>query len=207
MSVLAVIGATSLYLLYGWLLSIIVASDLSDRKGYGERPGLASGLLTTIIGVVVWLVWPAKAGSQWSRYVRLPDLITAVAALVLFISLLLPWYSDGVNFFEEMEFYGLLLPIGAAIGYAQLHLRAGGRGSDTLRPVVLGAALLALVMTVLALLTPPEGSSLELGAYLGMAAAVVMAAGAALAAVADRSQTGAATVAEAEARRGGAETA
>jgi hypothetical protein len=205
MSVLAVIGPTSLYLIYGWLLSIIVASDLSDRKGYGERPGLASGLLTTLVGVVVWLFVPPKAGSPWSRYVRLPDLVTAVAALVLFISLLLPWYSGGLNFYEEMEWYGLLLPFSAAMGYLQLHLRAGGRGTDSLRIVVAVAGFFAVLMSVLALLTPPEGGSLEPGAYVGMIAAVVMGIGAALAFVADRSQTGATTVAEA--RQTGAEPA
>lgn len=205
MNVLAVIGPTSLYLLYGWLLSVIVASDLSDRKGYGERAGLATGLLTTLVGVVAWLLWPPKEGSQWSRRVRLPDLVTAIAALVLFLALLMPWYSGGLNFFEEMQWYGLLLPFGAVVGYVQLHLRAGGRGRDSLRGIVLAAALLAVLMSVLALLTPPEGSSLQFGAYLGMAAAIVMAVGAALAAIADRSDAGAATVAEA--RRSGTETA
>ena len=37
---LALIGAKALYLLYAWLIGCIVASWLSDRKGYGERPGL-----------------------------------------------------------------------------------------------------------------------------------------------------------------------
>jgi hypothetical protein len=206
MTVFAVIGATSLYLLYGWLLSVIVASDLSDRKGYGERPGLASGLLTTLVGVVVWLFWPAKAGSQWSRWVRLPDLITAVAALVLFISLMLPWYSGNANFFEELAFYDLLLPLAAVVCYAQLHLRAGGRGTDSLRGIVLGAGVVALLMTIVGILTKPDGASIEWGAYISIAAAVVVALGAVLAAVADRSQAGTATTV-AEARRTGAETA
>ena len=43
-----VIGAKALYLLYAWLASAIVAAYLSDRKGYGERPGLASGLLLSV---------------------------------------------------------------------------------------------------------------------------------------------------------------
>lgn len=64
-TVLAVIGVKSLYLLYGWLASAIAASWLSNRKGYGERPGLAAGLLLHVFGVVVWLVWPAKADSRW----------------------------------------------------------------------------------------------------------------------------------------------
>ena len=39
---IALIGAKALYLLYAWLLGCIIASWLSDRKGYGERPGLAT---------------------------------------------------------------------------------------------------------------------------------------------------------------------
>ena len=63
--VLAVIGAQALYLLFIWLISAIVASYLSGRKGYGERAGLASGLILPIISVIVWAVWPAKDESDW----------------------------------------------------------------------------------------------------------------------------------------------
>jgi hypothetical protein len=62
---LGLIGAKALYLLIIWLLSAIAASWLSDRKGFGEKPGLATGLLLTFVGVIVWLVWPAKAASRW----------------------------------------------------------------------------------------------------------------------------------------------
>jgi hypothetical protein len=64
-TVIAVIGAKALYLLFIWLLSSICASWLSDRKGYGEKPGLATGLLLTFVGVIIWLVWPAKDASRW----------------------------------------------------------------------------------------------------------------------------------------------
>lgn len=63
--VLALIGATSLALLYVWLASAIAASWLSNRKGYGEKPGLATGLLLSAVGVVVWLAWPARPDSTW----------------------------------------------------------------------------------------------------------------------------------------------
>jgi hypothetical protein len=63
--VFGLIGAKALYLLIIWLLSAIAASWLSDRKGYGEKPGLATGLLLTFVGVIVWLVWPARAASRW----------------------------------------------------------------------------------------------------------------------------------------------
>jgi hypothetical protein len=72
MTVIAVIGSTALYLLYAWLLSAIIASWLSDRKGYGERPGLAAGLLLTVVGVLIWLVWPARPDSRWKLQGPLP---------------------------------------------------------------------------------------------------------------------------------------
>ena len=65
MNVIALLGADALYLLFIWLASSIAASWLSDRKGYGERPGLATGLLLSAIGVIVWLLWPARADSRW----------------------------------------------------------------------------------------------------------------------------------------------
>jgi hypothetical protein len=67
MIVFALLGAAALWLLYAWLLAAIVASYLSDRKGYGEKVGLASGLLLHVIGVIVWLVWPPRPESKWKR--------------------------------------------------------------------------------------------------------------------------------------------
>ena len=64
-SIFALIGAKALYLTYSWLASAIIAAYLSHRKGYGERPGLASGLLLNAIGIIVWLVWPPKDESLW----------------------------------------------------------------------------------------------------------------------------------------------
>jgi hypothetical protein len=63
--VVALLGAKALWLTYAWLASAIIASYLSDRKGYGEKPGLASGLLLAAIGVIFWLLWPAKSDSRW----------------------------------------------------------------------------------------------------------------------------------------------
>ena len=59
------IGSLALWLMYAWLLAAIVASYLSNRKGYGEKIGLATGLLLHVIGVLIWLVWPAKEHSKW----------------------------------------------------------------------------------------------------------------------------------------------
>jgi hypothetical protein len=65
MIVLANVGVLALYLLLLWLASAIVGAYVSERKGYGNRPGLASGLLLSVIGAVAWLVVPARDGSDW----------------------------------------------------------------------------------------------------------------------------------------------
>ncbi|HEX6460959.1 MAG TPA: hypothetical protein VF032_18730 [Thermoleophilaceae bacterium] len=64
-TVFALLGAKALWLTYIWLASAIIASWLSDRKGYGEKPGLATGLLLTFIAVPIWLLVPAKQDSRW----------------------------------------------------------------------------------------------------------------------------------------------
>jgi hypothetical protein len=63
--VIAEIGVKALWLTYLWLASAIVASYLSARKGYGEKLGLAFGLLLSALGALIWLVWPAKSDSRW----------------------------------------------------------------------------------------------------------------------------------------------
>ena len=69
---IALLGITALWLTYLWLGSAIIASWLSHRKGYGEKPGLAAGLLLSAVGVVIWLIVPAKSGSAWKRAGWLP---------------------------------------------------------------------------------------------------------------------------------------
>ena len=72
MTVIATIGALALYLLFIWLGSAIVAGYLSERKGYGEKVGLASGLLLSVVGVLVWLVIRPKPESNWRVVGPLP---------------------------------------------------------------------------------------------------------------------------------------
>lgn len=65
MIALALIGAKALWLLYAWLGSAALSAYLSERKGYGQRAGLACGLLLFVLGPLIWLVWPARAESKW----------------------------------------------------------------------------------------------------------------------------------------------
>jgi hypothetical protein len=68
MIVIAALGAKALLFLYLWLASAIVASYLSDRKGYGEKPGLVTGLLLSVLAPVIWLVFPARKDSRWKLH-------------------------------------------------------------------------------------------------------------------------------------------
>jgi biotin transporter BioY len=68
----AQIGATGLYLLFVWLISAAVSGWLSERKGYSERVGLAAGLLLSALGLVIWLLMPARPDSVWKREGPLP---------------------------------------------------------------------------------------------------------------------------------------
>jgi hypothetical protein len=76
--IVAVVGATALWLLYAWLLSAIAASAISNYKGYGEKWGLGTGLLLSVVGVIVWLIVPAKPTSKWAakRRGEDPDKVT-----------------------------------------------------------------------------------------------------------------------------------
>jgi len=67
--VLAAIGANAFWLLYLWLGSAIVCSMLSERKGYGEKAGLGTGLLLSAIGIPIWLIMRPKPNSKWANRV------------------------------------------------------------------------------------------------------------------------------------------
>ena len=53
-------GADYFFLLYIWLGSAWLASWLSGKKGYGEKFGLGTGLLLSVVGIVVWLAIPKR---------------------------------------------------------------------------------------------------------------------------------------------------
>jgi hypothetical protein len=65
--ILAAVGAKAFYLLMIWLASAIAASELSNRKGYGEKWGLGTGLLLSFVGLIIWIFVPARAESPWRQ--------------------------------------------------------------------------------------------------------------------------------------------
>jgi len=63
----AQVGAKAFYLLMIWLASCIAASELSLRKGYGEKWGLGTGLFLSAVAVIIWLLIPARSESPWRQ--------------------------------------------------------------------------------------------------------------------------------------------
>ena len=61
----AAIGAKALYFLLAWLAGAAAAAYLSERKGYGDKPGLATGLILSLIGAIIWLIVPPRENSDW----------------------------------------------------------------------------------------------------------------------------------------------
>jgi len=72
MTVYALIGSTGLYLLFVWLLSAAIGTWLTERKGYGDRLGLAFGLILSAIGLLIVLLLPGRPGSAWKDEGPLP---------------------------------------------------------------------------------------------------------------------------------------
>jgi hypothetical protein len=66
--VLAVIGTAALWLTFVWLASAIIASLISDAKGYGERWGLITGTVLSVLGAFVWAVIPPREISRWKLH-------------------------------------------------------------------------------------------------------------------------------------------
>jgi hypothetical protein len=59
------LGAKALLFMYIWLLSAIAAAYISERKGFSDRAGLATGLCLSVVGPLIWLIVPPKADSKW----------------------------------------------------------------------------------------------------------------------------------------------
>lgn len=72
MAIFALIGIKALYLLFAWLLSAAIGAWVAERKGYGQRLGLAFGMLLTVLGLIIVLLLPGRPGSLWKTEGRLP---------------------------------------------------------------------------------------------------------------------------------------
>jgi amino acid transporter len=82
---LAVIGPEALWLTFVWLASAIVASIFSQSKGYGEKIGLVTGTILTLLGAFIWAVWPAQRVSRWKIHAGLGGTERVVLGILVVI--------------------------------------------------------------------------------------------------------------------------
>jgi uncharacterized RDD family membrane protein YckC len=134
--IVAAIGAKALYLLFAWLIITIICQYLSERKGYGMRWGLATGMIMPP-GVIVWFAIRAKPESDWvvtrTRFDLFVDrlgsyvvdyLILAVPALLvgLFagpVGFSIVFFLAGIVYYTVMEGG----PKGQTVGKMAVNLR------------------------------------------------------------------------------------
>ena len=82
---LAVIGPEALWFTFVWLASAIIASLFSSLKGYGEKVGLVTGTVLTLLGAFVWAVWPAQQVSRWKIHAGLGSTEKIVLGVIVAI--------------------------------------------------------------------------------------------------------------------------
>jgi hypothetical protein len=84
----AVIGTAALWLTFVWLGSAIIASLLSEAKGYGERWGLVTGTIFSVLGAFAWAVVPPRDISRWRLHGGLsgPARTTLIAVEVILVA-------------------------------------------------------------------------------------------------------------------------
>ena len=129
--VIAVIGASALYLLFGWLLSSILASLYSEAKGYGDRIGLASGLILNPVGVLIWLLAPPKPDSDWvvvgpRPVVRVATWIVTIVGFVVGVGMIVALLTSA-DVGPVALIAGAVISFGIGVG-GVLTLAAAGEG-------------------------------------------------------------------------------
>jgi hypothetical protein len=137
---LAVIGTAALWLTFVWLGSAIIASLLSDAKGYGEKWGLVTGIVFSVAGAFVWAVWPPREISRWKLHEGLSGAarttlivveVVLLAASVYFVSTI---EASGGGTIGLVAVALMVLVIAAALVYTiDIQRATGGKTMAELR--------------------------------------------------------------------------
>jgi peptidoglycan/LPS O-acetylase OafA/YrhL len=112
--------------------------------------------------------------------------LVAIGAIMLIVSLFLSWYEPGRSAWTVFEVWDIVL---AAIGVAAIAAIVPARRPDVRHehivperwlPALAGAALVIVVVSLINHPPAARGSSPEVGAWIGLAAAIVLVSGAIL---------------------------
>jgi hypothetical protein len=137
---LAVIGTAALWLTFVWLASAIIASLLSEVKGYGERWGLVTGIVFSVLGAFIWAVWPPREISRWKLHGGLSGPARTTLAVVEVVLLAVSVYVVATSDASSGGRIGLVavalmvLVIAAALVYTiDIQRATGGKTMAELR--------------------------------------------------------------------------
>ena len=137
---LAVIGTAALWLTFVWLGAAIIASLFSEAKGYGERWGLVTGTVLSVIGAFVWAVIPPREISRWKLHGGLSGAARTALIVVELVLLVAVGYVVATTDASTVGRIGLVvvgimaLAIAAALVYTiDIQRATGGKTMAELR--------------------------------------------------------------------------
>jgi hypothetical protein len=137
---LAVIGTAALWLTFVWLASAIIASLFSEVKGYGEKWGLVTGIVFSVLGAFIWAVWPPREISRWKLHGGLSGPARTTLAVVEVVLLVASVYVVATSDASSGGRIGLVavalmvLVIAAALVYTiDIQRATGGKTMAELR--------------------------------------------------------------------------
>lgn len=137
---LAVIGTAALWLTFVWLASAIIASLFSEVKGYGEKWGLVTGIVFSVLGAFIWALWPPREISRWKLHGGLSGPARTTLAVVEVVLLAASVYVVATIDASSGGRIGLIvvvvmvLVIAAALVYTiDIHRATGGKTMAELR--------------------------------------------------------------------------
>ena len=191
--VVAVIGSKAVYFLYAWLFGCMLASTAAGLKGYPERAGLVTGLFLSLLGGAIWMFFPWRRESRWDRAVRPTDLVTVAGGFLLGAAAFMRWFEqdDGKqeSLFTSQLGIGLVVAAVALLAITHVLLAASEAGPGWIlssgRKVVLGAGVVALLVVLFRIVSPPGDAELQMPAYLGLLGAILIVVGPLLARLAE----------------------
>ena len=136
----AVIGTAALWLTFVWLGSAIIASLLSEAKGYGEKLGLVTGTVLSVVGAFAWVLVPPREISRWKLHEGLSSTARTTLIVVEIVLVAVVAYfvtkidASGVGKIGLVAVGLMVLGIAAALIYAiDIQRATGGKTMAELR--------------------------------------------------------------------------
>jgi hypothetical protein len=148
---------------------------LASRGAGGVHFHLAYGLYVGFAGVSIALLAAALVSREALRVRPAPrHLLAFVLAVGLLVSLLLPWEHAALSGFRQVSELGVVAPSGVIAAVLAIRLLVVCWQEEQRQPELVGVAL-GVLLFVVATITVGFGSVRDYGAWIGLAAALLLA--------------------------------